>query len=330
MTIDFKNAYIKSAASVCGLEEEKGTFKGLYDKVYNDYYMGEKTFEQAEIKMVKDASEIAIKKANVIVNDIDIVLASDLLNQITISSYSSLLFNRPYFGIYTACASMCEGLIMASIMLDTNKFNNILLNISSHNLTAERQYRNPVEYGCPKPKRSTYTVTGAASYIITNEKTNIKITSGTIGTTTDMNITDTFDMGSCMAASCARTIFEHLKNTNTKVNDYDLILSGDLGIYGSKILKEYLDKKYNVKLGDNYKDSGSIIYNLEKQKYTNAGGSGPACIALVLNTYVMNLIKKKNLKKILVIATGALMSPTMNNQKLSMPSISHAICLEVV
>ena len=252
------------------------------------------------------------------------------MNQITANAYYSNKLQRPFLGVYNACASLCEEFIIGSSLLNNKKVNNILINTSSHNMTAERQYRNPVEYGCPKPKRSTYTVTAATSALLTNEKTNIRITSGTIGTTTDMNVTDVYDMGSVMSASAARTIAEHLKNTNTKPKDYDLILTGDLGIYGKEILKEYLKEEYNILLGDNYEDSGSIVYDLKTQKEVNAGGSGPACIGLTLFTDVINKLNNGTYKKVLAVATGALMSPTMNNQKFSIPSISHAICMEVV
>ena len=329
MTIEFNNTYLKDVSTTAGLLESKGTFGKYYDKTYNDYYLGEKTFEKAEIKMIDDAVNILLNKTNIKKEDVNVFIGSDLLNQITPNAYYSSKLQRPFLGVYNACASLCEEFIIASSLLQNKSVKNILVNTSSHNMTAERQYRNPVEYGCPKPKRSTYTVTGATCALLTKEKTNIKITSGTIGTVTDMDITDVYDMGSVMASSAARTINEHLKNTNTKPEDYDLILTGDLGIYGKKILKEYMKEEYNIIL-NNYEDSGSIVYNLNNQKVVNAGGSGPACIGLTLFTDVFNKLKNGTYKKVLAVATGALMSPTMNNQKLSIPSISHAVCLEVI
>ena len=330
MTINFDNVYLKEVSIVAGLLESKGTFGKLYDKTYNNYYLGEKTFEKAEIKMIDDAINILLNKANIKKENIDIFIGSDLLNQITPNAYYSNILQRPFLGVYNACSSLCEEFIIASSLLKNKEVKNIIINTSSHNMTAERQYRNPVEYGCPKPKRSTYTVTGSTCALLTKEKTDIKITSGTVGVTTDMNITDVYDMGSVMAASAARTISDHLKNTNTKPEDYDLILTGDLGVYGKKILKEYLKEEYNILLGNNYEDSGSIVFDLKNQKEVNAGGSGPACLGLCLFTDVLNKLKKGTYKNVLAVATGALMSPTMNNQKLSIPSISHAICMEVV
>ena len=330
MTINFNNVYLKEVSKVAGKDEENGNLKGLYDKTYKDYYIGEKTFEQAEIKMIKDSIEIALSKSMLNIDDINVLIGSDLLNQIAASSYSSLYFNRPFLGVYNACASLCEEYIIASSLLQNIEVKNVLINVSSHNMTAERQYRNPIEYGAPKPKRSTFTVTGSASSILTKETTDIKVSSATIGKVTDLGVTDVFDMGSVMAPSAAKTLYEHLKNTNTKPEDYDLILTGDLGVYGKSILKEYMSINYNVNLDDNYEDSACIIYDRNKQNKVNAGGSGPACIGLVFNSLFYNQMKSKKLKKVLLIATGALMSPTMNNQKISIPSISHAVCLEVI
>lgn len=330
MTINFNNVYLKSTGTVACKDEKEGTFGKLYDKTYDDYYADEKTFEQAEMKMIDDSTNIAIKKANLKMNDIDIIMGSDLLNQITPSAYASAKFNRPFMGVYNACASVCEEIAIASSLLQSKNVNNVLCNVSSHNMTAERQYRNPVEYGCPKPKRSTFTVTGSASCILTKEKTNIKVSSVSIGTTTDMGVTDVYDMGSAMAPSAARTIYEHLKDTNTNVDDYDLILTGDLGVYGKEILRVYMLEAYDIDLKDKHEDSACIIYDRKNQKQVKAGGSGPVCIALVTYTDILKKMNEGKLKKVLLVATGALMSPTMMNQKLTIPSISHAVCLEAV
>lgn len=330
MTIKFDNVYIKDVSTVAGKDEKEGTFGKLYDKTYDDYYIGCDTFEQAEMKMINDSVTVALNKANKKVEDIDVIIGADLLNQVTANSYSSVKFNRPYIGLYNACASMCEEFIVAGSLLQNKSMKNILLNVSSHNMTAERQFRNPVEYGCPKPKRSTFTVTGSASCILTNEKTNIKVSSVSIGTTTDLGVTDVYDMGSVMAPSAARTIYEYLTETNTTPDDYDLILTGDLGVYGKEILKEYMKEAYGIDLKNKHEDSACLIYDRKNQEQVKAGGSGPACLALVTYTDILNKMKEGNLKKVLLVATGALMSPTMNNQKLSIPSISHAVLLEVV
>lgn len=331
MTIKFDNVYVKEVSAVAGLDEKNGTFKNSYDKTYDDYYLGEKSFEQAEIKMIKESVNKVIKKSKLNLKKIDGIIGSDLLNQITPSAYASIYFNRPFIGVYNACAAYCEEFILAGSLLQNKEIKNVLCNVSSHNMTAERQYRNPVEYGCPKPKRSTFTVTGSAATILSNQESKIKVSSVSIGTTTDLGVSDVYDMGSVMAPAAAKTIYEHLKDTKTKVDDYDLILTGDLGIYGKEILKEYMNDVYKINLGDNYEDAGSIIYDRDTQKdKVKAGGSGPACIALVCNSYIIDEMKKGNLKKVLLVATGALMSPTMLNQKLTIPSIAHAVCLEAI
>lgn len=330
MTINFDNVYLKSTSTVACKDEKEGVFGKLYDKTYDSYYADCKTFEQAEIKMIKEAVNIAIDKANMHFDDIDVIIASDLLNQITASSYASLSFKRPFLGIYNACASLCEGYCIAGSLLQNKKINNVLVNVSCHNMTAERQYRNPVEYGCPKPKRATFTVTGSASAILTNKKTNIKVSSATIGVTTSLGTDDVYDMGTAMAPSAAKTIYEHLQDTKKTIDDYDLVLTGDLGVYGKEILKEYLLEEYKIEIGEKLEDSASIIYDRKKQPQVKAGGSGPACIGLVTYTDIINKMKQGKLKKVLIVATGALMSPTMNNQKLTIPSISHAVSLEVV
>ncbi len=330
MTINFDDIYLKEASTVAGKEEARGNYKNLYDKTYLDYYMGEKTFEQAEMLMIKDSVKILKRKSGISLNKVDLIIGSDLLNQNTVSSYSAVGFKRPYIGVYNACASFCEEFIIAGNLLINKDIKNVLCTISSHNLTAERQYRNPVEYGAPKPNRSTFTVTGAAAFLLTNQKSKIKVDSVSIGTPLDLNITDVYDMGAVMAGAAAKTIYEHLNDTNTNPDDYDLILTGDLGVYGKKILKEYMKDEYDIELSDNYEDAGSIIYNRQKQKKVMAGGSGPACLPLVFLTDVMDKMLNKQLKRVLIIATGALMSPTMNNQKLSIPSIAHAVELRRV
>ena len=330
MTINFDNVYLKTTSTVAGLDEKNGTFGKLYDKTYDDYYASCKTFEQAEMKMINDSVMLALNKAKLSLNDVDVLIGADLSNQITANSYASVNLVRPYIGLYNACASMCEEFIVGASLLQNKQIKNVLLNVSSHNMTAERQFRNPVEYGCPKPKRSTFTVTGSASCIITNENTNIKVSSVSIGTTTDLGVTDVYDMGSVMAPSAARTIYEHLRDTSETVDDYDLILTGDLGVYGKEILREYMKKTYDIDLKDKHEDSACIIFDRKTQSHVKAGGSGPSCLALVTYTDILNKMKTGKLKKVLLVATGALMSPTMNNQKLSSPSISHAVCLEVV
>ena len=326
MNIKFNNIYIKEVSTVAGPYVIDGPLK--FDDIYEDFYDGEDTFEKCEIKELLKCINILLDKTNMKDKNIDLAISSDLMNQITISNYVYEKLNIPFLGIYNACASMCEGILIASSLLDKYKSKNAIITTSSHNMTAERQYRNPVEYGAPKPKTTTFTVSGATALMLTNEKTNIKVESATIGKVIDMGISDTFDMGSVMTPSAAYTLNEHLKNTKTKISDYDLILTGDLGKYGKDLFKEYVKEEYGITLNDNYDDSATRIYDYNDDVY--AGGSGPSCLPLVVYSDIIPKLKNKELKKVLLIATGALMSPTTINQKMSIPSVSHAICLEAL
>ena len=233
-------------------------------------------------------------------------------------------------GIYSACSTSTEGILIASNFIDSNKIKNAIVSSSSHNLSSERQFRNPVEYGAPKPDTATFTTTGGASILLSNVKSKIKVDSATVGRIRDMGVNDANNMGAVMAVAAGDTIYEHLKDTRRDVNYYDLIITGDLGVYGSEILKEYMMTEYGIELSNNYKDSGMMIYNLEKQKQVLAGGSGVACSPLVNYSYTIPLMKKNILSKVLIVATGALFSPTFVYQKNPILSISHAISLESV
>ena len=189
--------------------------------------------------------------------------------------------------------------------------------------------KNNSEYGGLNPAYATFTSTGGVSMILSNTPGDIKIESATIGRVVDMGITDTLNMGAVMAPAAADTMSEHLSKLNLTPNDYDLILTGDLGLYGKKIFTGLMAKQYNIEIGDNYNDCGVMLYDLKKQK-VYAGGSGPACSALVLNSYVIPKMKAKQYKRVLLLATGAIFSPTFVFQKLSIPAICHAISLEVV
>ena len=204
------------------------------------------------------------------------------------------------------------------------------MSVSSHNLSSEKQFRNPVEYGAPRPSSATFTTTGGASILLTNNKSKVRVESGTIGRVCDMDQTDANNMGANMAVAAGETIMDHLRDTKRDINYYDLIITGDLGIYGKAILKDYLKDEYGIELLNNYNDSGTMIFDCRSQKETLAGGSGPACSPLVNYSYIIPLLAKGILKKVLIVATGALFSPTFIYQKNPILSISHAISLESV
>ena len=330
MTFKYNNVYVNSVATTTGPYENKGPLKGKFDKSYDDLYCKEKTWEKAEVKLHYESIEILLKKARRDIRDIELIIGGDLLNQICATSYAVSKFNVPHLGIYSACTTSTEGMIIASNFIDGGKIKNAIVSVSSHNLASEKQFRNPVEYGAPRPSTSTFTTTGGASILLTNARSKIKVESGTIGRICDMGINDANNMGAVMAVAAATTIMDHLKDTKRDINYYDMIITGDLGIYGKEILKDYMKEEYNIDLENNYFDSGTMIYDLKNQKEVNAGGSGPACSPLVNYSYVFPLIEKKILNHVLVVATGALFSPTFVYQKKSILSISHAISLESV
>lgn len=326
MTVKFNNSYINETATIVGPYEGRGPLKKYFDYIYDDLYFNEKTWEQAEMKIIDQAINVVKEKSNL--TNVDLLIGGDLLNQIAPSNYAASKFYTPYAGIYAACATSTLGLIIASIFTDNGMAKNIITFTSSHNNGAEKQYRYPVEYGGPKPKTTTFTSTGAAAALVSSNKSNIKIESGTIGRVVDSNVKNIFHMGAVMAKAAADTINKHLKDLKRSINYYDLVLTGDLGIYGKEILKDYLKEEYSIEL-ENYNDTGTMIYDVENQE-VYAGASGPACAPLVTYSYIFDLMKKKKLKRVLLVATGALMSPSLTNQKLSLPATAHAVSLEAI
>ncbi len=328
MTIKYDNVYINETSTIVGPYEFNGPFSKLYDKHYKEFYFGEKTFEQAESKLLQESVELLLEKSKLKKEDISLHISGDLLNQLVASNYAASNIGIPFLGIYNACASSVEGLIIASNMIDKNQIDNAIVSVSSHNNSAEKQFRYPVEYGAPKKNYTTFTTTGGASALLSKNKSEIKIESSTIGKVIDMGIKDVFNMGGVMSPAAAYTIYTHLKETGRDASYYDLILTGDLGKHGKEILKEYMKEEYNMEL-TNYDDSACMIFDLKKQPVLS-GGSGPACLPLVAYTYIMNKMKNKELKRVLLVATGALMSPTIVYQQKSIPAIAHAISLEVI
>ena len=330
MTNTYKNVYISNTATIAGIYEANGPLKEYFDKTYNkDLYFGEKSWEKAEIKLLKDSITLLLEKAKKKDSDINLIISGDLINQISTSNYAIRDFNIPFLGIYNACATSSEGLIIGANFIESKSIKNCIIAATSHNTNAEKQYRNPTEYGTPKPDYATFTTTGSATILLTNKKTNIKITSSTIGRIIDKGIKDVNNMGAVMAPAAADTIYRHLTNLKQKPNYYDLILTGDLGLYGKKILVDYMKKVYKIDISKNYNDCGTILYDVEHQPVL-AGGSGVACSALTCFSYIYKLMQQNKIKRVLYVPTGALFSPTMFFQKESLPAIAHAVSLEVV
>ena len=329
MTFKYHNVYLENVGTVVGPYEHDGPLSRRFDRYYSDLYMNEDSFESAEIHLMKESIDILLDKLNIKKKDINLFIAGDLQNQITAASYTAKDVNAPFLGIYSACATNAEGLIIASNMIDKNLINNALVSVSSHNMVSERQFRNPTEYGAPKPSSATFTATGGASALVSNTKSEIKIESATLGKVIDMEQVDPNNMGACMAGAAIDTIYQHLTDLNRKPDYYDLILTGDLGIYGKEILIEYMKKEYKLDFTNNYNDCGVMLYDLESQKDVLAGGSGPVCSALVLYGDIIPRMKNKELKRVLYVPTGALFNTTLVFQKQNILSIAHAISLEV-
>lgn len=330
MTQQYKNVYVGGTSTVTGPYEAKGPLHKYFDKSYEDLYNGESSFELAEVKLLTDSLDILMKKTRLKKDQIELVVAGDLLNQITASCYAVEKLSVPFLGVYSACATSAESIIIASQYIENGQIKRAVCATSSHNMGSEKQFRNPTEYGAPKPMTSTFTATGGASILLTSEKTNIRIESTTIGCVQDMNQKDPLHMGSVMAPAAADTIHKHLTDLGRDASYYDLILTGDLGIYGKEILIDYMKNEYGIDISPNYNDCGVMLYDLESQKDVHAGGSGPVCSALVNYGYIMEQLKKGVLKRVLIVPTGALFSPTFAYQKQPILSISHAVSLEAV
>lgn len=330
MTINYKNVYVGDVYTIAGIYEASGPLYKYFDELYDkDFYYGEKSFEKAEIKMHTSCIEGILRKSNLSCTEIDLMLAGDLHNQLTSSNYMSKVFGIPFLGVYNACATSAEAMLIAANFIDSKKVSNCLISTSSHNLASEKQFRNPVEYGTPKPDYATFTSTGAAAMILSSKKSNIRLESATVGRVIDKGIKDVNNMGAVMMPAAADTIYNHLKDMKRDVNYYDLILTGDLGKYGKEMLKKYMKSVYNIDLSKNYNDCGTMLYDINNQPVF-AGGSGPVCSALVMFSYILNEMKKKKIKRVLFVPTGALYSPVMFLQHQSLPAIAHAISLEVL
>ncbi len=318
----FKNIYLNDFVTLVGPLEKESHLK-KYNLIMDDYYYGEKTFEQAEIKMQKSVIDQLLKQNSLKNADISLLVGGDLTNQIAITSYSAKNYNFPFLGLYSACATFVESLIVAATFVESG-CKKVIGVTSSHNLTAEKQFRYPIEYGAPRPHTATFTTTGAISTLISKKESKLKIESATIGTPVDMGISDANNMGAVMAPAAASTLMLHLTELKRDINYYDLILTGDLGCVGAKILEDYLLTNYNIKM-KKYLDAGCELFLNSQETY--AGGSGPACLPLV---FFNKILTTKKYKKILLIATGALHSVALVNQANPIPGIAHAISLEVL
>lgn len=319
---------IIASAAVGGPYEAKGNLASDFDLLHEDIRLGQDSFEKAEQKLQEQACETAIKKAKMKKEDVQFLFSGDLINQIVPSSFSARTLSIPYLGLYGACSTSMEGLSLASLLIDSKFAKNALVCASSHNAASEKQYRYPTEYGSQKPPTAQWTVTGSGAALVAAEGEGPRVTASTIGRVIDMGLTDPFNMGAAMAPAAVDTLEAHFRDLDRDPNYYDLIATGDLGRVGHRIAGDLLKKHgYNIP-EEIFTDCGILIYK-EDQPVVLAGGSGCGCCAVTTFGHFLNRMRKGELKKILVIATGALLSPMSYQQKESIPCIAHAVSIEI-
>ena len=322
----FRNQPVITAwASVAGKKESNGPLKNFFDITSTDAYWSQPTWEQAEKHMQELALKKLIEKANIQETSIDVIYSGDLLNQCIGSSLALQNTKIPHIGLYGACSTMAESLMLAAMTVNAEYADNAVSMTSSHFSSSERQYRFPLGYGGQRTPTAQWTVTGAGAALVTSSGKGPKITGCTIGTVTSLGIKDANNMGAAMAPAAFETIQAHFDDFNTNVNDYDLIVTGDLGQMGKELLLS-LSQEAGIPLDGKLCDCGTMVFDLQKQD-VHSGGSGCGCSAIALCGYLLQQLKDKKLKSILFCGTGALLSPTSCQQGLSIPGVCHAVSI---
>ncbi|MDO5829441.1 MAG: stage V sporulation protein AD, partial [Methanocorpusculum sp.] len=314
---------ILSYGSVVGQKEFEGPIGKEFDKHYGDSRFGEKTYEKAESRLQKIACETAFLKIGISEKDIDLIFAGDLLNQCIGSSFGLRAMGIPLVGLYGACSTMTLSLSLASIAVDSGVANKAVAVTSSHFCSAERQYRFPLEYGSQRTPTAQWTVTGSGASVIgkSDEKNKPYISHITFGKIEDLGVCDANNMGAAMSPSAASTLMAYFEDTKTDADDYDLIITGDLGYVGSNLLYDLLDRE-GIDIRCKHTDCGIMMFDKKRQDI-HAGGSGCGCSASILNSFVMHRFEDGTFSNILFMSTGALLSPTSTMQGESIPGISH-------
>jgi len=314
-----------SSAAIVGPKEGEGPLAKTFDKVLPDNYYGEDTWEKTERKILVESVQLAIQKLKLNVTDIDFLFAGDLLNQNISANFAARQLGIPFLGLYGACSTLVEGLLVGSIMIDGGFATNVVAAASSHYGTAERQYRFPTEQGVQRPLNAQWTVTGAGAFLLAKEGVGPKITCATVGKVVDMGQKDIADMGSAMAPAVVDTLIRHLQDTGRVVEYYDLIVSGDLAQVGKKIAQELAGQK-GFDISAKHADCGLLIYGADQDAHS--GGSGCGCVAVVTAGHLMQEIIGGKYRRGVLIGTGALLSPISAQQGDTIPAIAHAIAIE--
>ncbi len=321
--------YIVNSAGIVGTKEGQGPLGGLFDRVGTDDLFGANTWEEAESTLQKEAVYLALKKAKKKPEDMDFMFAGDLLGQSIASSFGIKSFEIPLFGLYGACSTCGESLTLGALAVAAGYAKDVLCVTSSHFASAEKEFRFPLEYGNQRPLSASWTVTGSGAFVLSADKNNgarAKITGTTTGIITDYGLKDSMNMGACMAPAAASTITRHFKDFGTRPEDYDYIITGDLGSVGQTVLLDLLrERGYDI--AKNHLDCGMLIYDSKTQD-THAGGSGCGCCAVTLSAYILRQLEDKSWKKVLFVPTGALLSKTSFNEGKTVPGIAHALVLE--
>ena len=325
-TIFFENKpRIIATGTIAGPKECAGIVGKYVDKTLSDDTFGETTYEKAECKMLAYAVRKTIENANLSEKDIDLLISGDLLNQIISASFTARDFDFPFLGVYGACSTLAESMAVAAAFVNAGYHKRIIAATGSHFSSAERQYRYPLELGNTRPPQSQWTVTGAGGVLVGDRGSDVAITCATLGKVVDFGITDVNNMGAAMAPAACDTILNHLRDTGRSVDYYDLIITGDLGALGSRIVKDLTWEK-GVDMQKNHVDCGEIVYDVIEREFQ--GGSGAGCSAVVFGSYIMDGLKKRKLNRVLLCATGALLSTVSSGQGESIPCITHAVAIE--
>lgn len=326
-TVKLKNpVVILSVASIAGPKEGEGPLKDYFDKVEQDSLHAEDSWEKAESGFVTDGMRMAVEKANKTMIQMDYVLCGDLLNQCIGSTFGIKEFNIPFFGLFGACSTMGESMSLGSMLIDGEFANHVLVGASSHFCAAEKQFRFPLELGTQRPQSASWTVTGSGAAVLSKKGEGPVITEITTGKIVDMGVTDTNNMGAAMAPAAVDLMITHFVDTGRPPDYYDVIATGDLGYIGHELAVKLL-KKEGYDMGSNFTDCGMEIFDREKQD-THAGGSGCACSAITFAAYFYPKLCSGEIKRMLFIPTGALMSPTSCQQGESIPGIAHGVVIE--
>lgn len=325
-----KRPMITATGVTGGPFEANGKLANDFDLLFEDLWIGQDSYEKAHRVLIEEAAKIALKKANLEKEQVQFLFAGDLINQITPTNFAARTLQIPYFGLFGACSTSMEGLALASFVVNYQGAKYVLTGAASHNAAAERQFRYPTEYGGQKPPTAQWTVTGSGMALVqANEpEKNVPVTiSATIGKVVDMGLTDPFNMGGAMAPAAADTIMAHFRDLQLDPSYYDLIITGDLGRIGHDTAFELINKSGLKLERRQFQDCGLLIY--KEDQPVQAGASGAACSATVLYGHLLKELKKGTYKRILVVATGALLSPLSFQQNESIPCIAHAVAIEM-